>query len=104
MGERTPLAVDRRAGVGPHGGRRGDHQPAGRADRARRASSCRRNWMAACGEPGEDAALYDTVQAVGMELCPALGISHPGRQGFAVDAHALERRRRGEEGDVAGVA
>ena len=32
------------------------------------------NWMAACGEPGEDAALYDTVQAVGMELCPALGI------------------------------
>ena len=28
------------------------------------------NWMAACGEPGEDAALYDTVRAVGMELCP----------------------------------
>ncbi len=35
------------------------------------------NWMAACGEPGEDAALYDTVRAVGMELCPALGISIP---------------------------
>ncbi|HEY0202059.1 MAG TPA: phosphoribosylformylglycinamidine synthase, partial [Burkholderiaceae bacterium] len=35
------------------------------------------NWMAACGEPGEDAALYDTVHAVGMELCPALGISIP---------------------------
>ena len=35
------------------------------------------NWMAACGEPGEDAALYDTVHAVGMELCPALGISVP---------------------------
>ncbi len=35
------------------------------------------NWMAACGEPGEDAALYATVQAVGMELCPALGISIP---------------------------
>ena len=35
------------------------------------------NWMAACGELGEDAALYDTVQAVGMELCPALGISIP---------------------------
>jgi phosphoribosylformylglycinamidine synthase len=33
--------------------------------------------MAACGEPGEDAALYDTVRAVGMELCPALGISVP---------------------------
>ncbi len=35
------------------------------------------NWMAACGEPGEDAALYETVRAVGMELCPALGISVP---------------------------
>ena len=35
------------------------------------------NWMAACGEAGEDAALYDTVRAVGMELCPALGISIP---------------------------
>jgi phosphoribosylformylglycinamidine synthase len=35
------------------------------------------NWMAACGEPGEDAALYQTVRAVGMELCPALGISIP---------------------------
>ena len=35
------------------------------------------NWMAACGEPGEDAALYETVKAVGMELCPQLGISIP---------------------------
>ena len=35
------------------------------------------NWMAACGDDGEDAALYDTVHAVGMELCPALGISIP---------------------------
>jgi len=35
------------------------------------------NWMAACGSPGEDAALFDTVKAIGMELCPALGISIP---------------------------
>jgi phosphoribosylformylglycinamidine synthase len=35
------------------------------------------NWMAAAGEPGEDAALFDTVHAVGMELCPALGIGVP---------------------------
>ena len=35
------------------------------------------NWMAACGEAGEDAALYETVKAVGMELCPALNISIP---------------------------
>ncbi len=35
------------------------------------------NWMAACGEPGEDATLFDTVEAVALELCPALGISVP---------------------------
>jgi len=35
------------------------------------------NWMAAAGHAGEDAALYDAVKAVGMELCPALGISIP---------------------------
>jgi phosphoribosylformylglycinamidine synthase len=35
------------------------------------------NWMAACGEPGEDAALYETVRAVAKELCPALGIAIP---------------------------
>ena len=35
------------------------------------------NWMAACGEPGEDAALYAAVHAVGEELCPALGVAIP---------------------------
>ncbi|HEY1287736.1 MAG TPA: phosphoribosylformylglycinamidine synthase [Burkholderiales bacterium] len=35
------------------------------------------NWMAAAGHPGEDAALYDTVRAVALEFCPALGISIP---------------------------
>src|SRR3990167_5137132 len=35
------------------------------------------NWMAACGEPGEDAALYATVKAVGLELCPQLGGGAP---------------------------
>ena len=35
------------------------------------------NWMAAAGYEGQDAALYETVEAVGMELCPELGISIP---------------------------
>ncbi len=35
------------------------------------------NWMAATNASGEDAMLYDTVKAVGMELCPALGIAIP---------------------------
>lgn len=35
------------------------------------------NWMAAGGHPGEAAALYEAVQAIGMELCPELGVSIP---------------------------
>ena len=35
------------------------------------------NWMAAAGHPGEDENLYETVKAVGMELCPQLGITIP---------------------------
>ena len=35
------------------------------------------NWMAAAGCEGEDARLYEAVKAVGMELCPALGIAIP---------------------------
>jgi phosphoribosylformylglycinamidine synthase len=50
------------------------------------------NWMAACGEPGEDAALYETVRAVGMQLCPALGISIP------VGKDSLSMRTRWQDG------
>jgi phosphoribosylformylglycinamidine synthase len=35
------------------------------------------NWMAAASHPGEDQALFDAVKAVGMDLCPALGIAVP---------------------------
>ncbi|HSZ81578.1 MAG TPA: phosphoribosylformylglycinamidine synthase [Polyangia bacterium] len=35
------------------------------------------NWMAPAGHPGEDARLYEAVRAVGVELCPALGIAIP---------------------------
>lgn len=35
------------------------------------------NWMAAAGHQDEDARLFDTVKAVGMELCPRLGIAIP---------------------------
>ena len=63
--------ADRRAGVGPHGGRRGDHQHRRRGrSRSLRDVKLSANWMAAAGHPGEDAALYDTVRAVALELCP----------------------------------
>ncbi len=76
MGERTPLA----AVNAPASGRMAVAEAitnllAAPIELARVKLSA--NWMAACGEPGEDAALFDTVKAVGMELCPALGISIP---------------------------
>jgi phosphoribosylformylglycinamidine synthase len=52
------------------------------------------NWMAACGEPGEDAALYDTVKAVALELCPALGI------GIPVGKDSLSMRTRWQDRQV----
>ncbi len=45
------------------------------------------NWMAAAGHPGEDAVLFDAVQAVGMELCPALSLSIPvGKDSLSMQA------------------
>ncbi|KAJ4300612.1 phosphoribosylformylglycinamidine synthase [Collariella sp. IMI 366227] len=35
------------------------------------------NWMAAVNHPGEGAALYEAVEAIGMDLCPKLGVSIP---------------------------
>jgi phosphoribosylformylglycinamidine synthase len=76
MGERTPLA----ALDAPASGRMAVAEAitnllAAPIDLSRVKLSA--NWMAACGEPGEDAALYDTVRAVGLELAPALGIGIP---------------------------
>jgi len=53
------------------------------------------NWMAAVGQDGEDAALYDAVHAVGMELCPALGISIP----VGKDSLSMQTRWRDADGD-----
>jgi phosphoribosylformylglycinamidine synthase len=77
LGERTPLAlID-----GPASGR----MAIGEALTNLAASNVKgldevclsANWMAACGEAGEDASLFDTVQTVGMDLCPALGLAIP---------------------------
>ncbi|KAI0019656.1 phosphoribosylformylglycinamidin [Xylariomycetidae sp. FL0641] len=35
------------------------------------------NWMAAVNHPGEGAALYEAVEAIGMDMCPRLGVSIP---------------------------
>lgn len=46
------------------------------------------NWMAAAGEPGEDQALHEAVDAIGRELCPALGIVIPvGKDSLSMKTH-----------------
>ncbi|MEZ5498890.1 MAG: phosphoribosylformylglycinamidine synthase [Steroidobacteraceae bacterium] len=58
------------------------------------------NWMAACGSPGEDAALYAAVQAVGRELCPRLGIAIP----VGKDSLSMQTRWHEPGGERAVVA
>ncbi|MEH6629087.1 MAG: phosphoribosylformylglycinamidine synthase [Motiliproteus sp.] len=77
MGERTPLAlVD-----GPVSGRMAIGEVVTNMACARIGSlediKLSANWMCAAGYGGEDEQLYDTVKAVGMELCPELGITIP---------------------------
>ena len=77
MGERTPLAlID-----APASGRMaiGEAITNIASARIKQISDIKlsANWMAAAGHPGEDEKLYDTVKAVGMELCPDLGIAIP---------------------------
>jgi phosphoribosylformylglycinamidine synthase len=77
MGERTPLAIfNAKAAARMAVGEAITNiaaAPVARIENIKLSA----NWMAACGEPGQDAALFDAVHAVGMELCPALGIGIP---------------------------
>ena len=77
MGERTPLAVINAAASGRMAVGESITNIAAAPIAAISDIKLSANWMAACGQPGQDAALFDTVKAVGMELCPALGISIP---------------------------
>ena len=77
MGERTPIAlVD-----APASGRMAVAEAITNIACASIASisdiKLSANWMAAAGQPGQDQALFDTVRAVGMDLCPSLGVVIP---------------------------
>ena len=77
MGERTPVAVIDAAASGRMAvGEAITNIAAARIEKLPDVKLSA-NWMAPAGHPGEDAALFDTVRAVGMELCPELGISIP---------------------------
>jgi len=92
MGERSPLAVL----DGPASGRMAVGEaltnlaaaPVPSLGHVRLSA----NWMAACGEAGEDASLFDTVRAIGEVLCPALGIAIP------VGKDSLSMRTRWDDG------
>ncbi|HEX4878732.1 MAG TPA: phosphoribosylformylglycinamidine synthase, partial [Limnobacter sp.] len=94
MGERTPLAVLN----APASGRMAIAEaltnllaaPVAKLEDVKLSA----NWMAACGTPGQDAALFDTVKAVGLELCPQLGL------GIPVGKDSLSMRTRWNDGAV----
>lgn len=52
------------------------------------------NWMAAPDQPGEGANLYEAVQAIGLDLCPELGVSIP------VGKDSMSMRMKWKEGRV----
>lgn len=103
MGERSPLAlID-----GPASGRMAvgealTNLAAAPVELGRVKLSA--NWMAAAGYPGEDAALFDTVRAVAIELCPALGISIPvGKDSLSMRTTWKEKsgkEKNGNDGEV----
>lgn len=95
MGERTPLAVINAAASGRMAVGEALTNVAAAAIADISDIKLSANWMAACGQPGQDAALFDTVKAVGMELCPALGISIP------VGKDSLSMRTTWQDGDAA---
>ncbi len=77
MGERTPIAVIN----APASGRMAIGEAITNIAAAQIGTlsniKLSANWMAAAGYQGEDAALFDTVKAVGIDLCPELGIAIP---------------------------
>jgi phosphoribosylformylglycinamidine synthase len=94
IGERTPLAlID-----GPASGRIAVAEAltnlAAAAVRQLSDVKLSATWMAAAGHAGDDAALYDTVRAVAIDLCIALGISIP------VGKDSLSMRTTWRDGDV----
>ncbi len=77
MGERTPVAIINAPASGRLAvGEAVTNLAAAQIDSLKKIKLSA-NWMAAAGYQGEDAALFDTVKAVGMELCPDLSIAIP---------------------------
>ncbi len=100
MGERTPVALL----DGPASGRLAVAEAITNLAgvRIRRLSDIKlsANWMCAAGHGAEDQCLFDTVRAVGMELCPQLGLTIP----VGKDSMSMRTRWQTPEGDRAVTA
>jgi len=76
MGERTPVAVINAPASGRMAVTEAITNLVAADVRSFKDIKLSANWMAACGMPGQDAALYDTVAAV-SDWCQALDLSIP---------------------------
>ncbi|MBF2755746.1 MAG: phosphoribosylformylglycinamidine synthase [Gammaproteobacteria bacterium AqS3] len=77
VGERSPLAVRNAPASARMAIAEAVSNAAGAGLEDTGAISISANWMAACGADAEDLGLFQAVEAVGMQLCPALGIAIP---------------------------
>jgi len=94
MGERTPLAALNAPASGRMAVAESITNIAAAAIENIEKIRLSANWMAAAGHPGEEAKLFDTVKAVGDELCRELGVAIP------VGKDSLSMRTRWHEGDA----
>ena len=103
-GRAFAAGADRRARIGPHGGRRGADQPGGRRGRraGRREALRQLDGRGRAPGRGRRAVRHGARRRAGV--VPGAGHQHSGGQGFAVDAHDVARRRRRQGGDGAGLA
>jgi len=100
MGERSPLAVTNAPASGRIAVGEAVTNIAAAAINDIRDIKLSANWMAAAGHPGEDANLFDTVRAVGAELCRELGIAIP----VGKDSLSMRTRWTDADGDHQVVA
>jgi len=94
VGERTPLAVIDAAASARMAVAEVITNMAGAAIDNLSDIKLSANWMAAAGQPGEDQKLFDAVYAVGMEFCPALGMTIP------VGKDSMSMKMKWSDGDA----
>ncbi len=100
VGERTPLAVLDAAASARMAVGEVITNMAGAAIAELRDIKLSANWMAAAGVGNQDQALFDAVQAVGMEFCPALGMTIP----VGKDSMSMKTRWRDGETECSVVS